>query len=1555
MAREFPGLPTVINGNGAVAYVASHVCGGVIGYPITPSTEISENYERFRAAGGVNVWGRHPFFYEPEGEHSAQSGALAAALTGGKYISNASSSQGILYALESHYVTVGKKVGGFVLHVAARVVTKHSLNVMAGHDDVHALLPAGYTILFGADPQEAADFAAISYRIAADSLVPVANAMDGFATSHMTSEALLPEPELLKRYLGDPSERIPCPTLAQEVLHGAKGRVYQLKQWATRHADAFAPADLASLRNLLDERADVIETDRAGALIAATEAFVPAALMPRWRRLWLNAWEKGTRMRVPALVDPDNPGLTGAVQNQPDYQAGVVDHHVHFLADVPRLAAKAFEEFGELTGRRYAPVMTYACEDAETVLIGLGSVTSDAEAVAEWMRRHGRKVGVVAIKQLQPFPEAELIAAIAGKRAVTVLERSDVTALSDRVSRALVKARENAESATPRHPGVPALAVLPRMTTAIFGLGGHDLQPRHLIAAYDAMDRADAAPFVWLGSRFTAPDAPAVVTDLHKRLAAAYPERLTTVLETGDNPSDLLPDGAMRIRFHSVGGYGTVATGKLATDILSGLLGLHSKSAPKYGSEKSGAPTNFYITLSPDPVKITNAELEDVEIVLSADHKVFSHTDPLKGLVHGGTFVLQTNLTPHAAWEALPARARAAIREREVHFMVLDAFAVAARHAPTPELATRMMGIAFIGALAGRVDRVAAGLDRDAALERIRKQIDKKFGAKGKAVVEGNMQVIREGLEATLEVPWNEPDYGEAELVALAARARSVDTRLAGLASRAAPSGLFDPIYFDAIVGKPMREGTIGEAPVMPGSGLFLPPGSAAAKDKGLFRRQVPAFEPEKCTGCLECALVCPDAALPVTVHEIADLLATAAKATALPADRAARLVAVLPAVEAKVRIALVETSEKPALSALVAGAAASVAAGDADLAKDLGALAETLSWLPVARTNLFFDQFEKKAAGSGGLLSIGIDPSKCSGCLECLTVCGGEALSEQVQDDDLYEEMQTRFALLSQTQPSPRRFVGNLAGPEAKRFVLDREAYYATTGGHGACRGCGEATVIRQISSTVQALGTRRVEGETAEIEMMLADLEKARIGAEGARAERIDRAAAVLEKRLFTIESGPTGGGRAPMVVANATGCSSVYCSTFPANPYRAPWVNSLFQDTPAVAKGLFEGLAADFVEVVRARRIAALERDGAYDPARHDKAMAMLSWADFTDEELALMPTILSMGGDGATYDIGFGALSKLLTTHTPIKVVVLNTGAYSNTGGQASTSSFLGQDSDLASVGAAHAGKTDDRKELGLIAAFHPKVMVVQSTPAMQGHFLKNVLAALDYRDGPVVIDVHTPCQGENGIGDAVASGHARLAVRSRVSPLFVHDPRVEPSARARLSLAGNPDAEQDWTTVELEWDDADGVTQTMEVPLTPADFAHEEGRFKKQFQPRPMADDVAGVPIHEWIDLPAEERAGRVPFLYQVIDRKLVRFAVPDPIVRLVEERRRNWRLLRHLAGRDAAKAMAERTAEAEAIRARYDELAARLATLTQATKPAEAAANADPDGHAIGA
>ena len=475
---QYPGIPAVINGNGAVAHVMRHVCGGVIGYPITPSTEISEIFEAARAEGGVNVWGKHPFFFETEGEHSAQSGALGAALTGGQFISNASSSQGILYAMESHYVTVGKKIGGFVLQVAARVVSKHSLNVMAGHDDVYALLPSGYTILFGSNPQEAADLAAISYRTSALSLIPVANAMDGFSTSHMLSEVLMPEPELLREYLGDPAGRIECPTVAQEMLFGAKGRVVQLTAYLDRHADDLVAAIVARLRAYLRRNADAVEADNAGdAGRPRPCAGSPPSCTAQWRRQWRNACAKGTRQLVPALVDVDNPGLTGPVQNQPDFQAGAVDHRTHFASRGARLARQAMAEYAELTGREYRPVHGLrlrgrrlrhgrprldhrrrprrAAVPARPGPQGRRRVGQAAPAVPRGRagRRAGRREGGHRARALRP-------------------DRADQL-----VTTALFKARANADGADARR--IPALAALPRLTTAIFGLGGHDVQPRH--------------------------------------------------------------------------------------------------------------------------------------------------------------------------------------------------------------------------------------------------------------------------------------------------------------------------------------------------------------------------------------------------------------------------------------------------------------------------------------------------------------------------------------------------------------------------------------------------------------------------------------------------------------------------------------------------------------------------------------------------------------------------------------------------------------------------------------------------------------------------------------------------------------------------------------------------------------------------------------------------------------------------------------------------------------------------------------------------------------------
>ncbi|WP_447925680.1 2-oxoacid:acceptor oxidoreductase family protein [Georgenia muralis] len=1556
-AQPYPGTPAVINGNGAVAHVMRHVCGGVIGYPITPSTEISELYEAARAEGGLNVWGRHPFFFEPEGEHSAQSGALGAALTGGQYISNASSSQGILYAMESHYVTVGKKIGGFVLQVAARVVSKHSLNVMAGHDDVYALLPSGYTILFGSSPQEAADLAAIAYRTSALSLIPVTNAMDGFTTSHMLSEVLLPEPELLRDYLGDPAGRIPCPTVAQELLFGAKGRVFQLGQYLERHAAEIREDDARALRAHLDAAADAVEADDDGDLLDGTLPWLPEELHGQWRRQWTGAYARGTRELVPALVDVHNPGVTGPVQNQPDFQAGAVDHRTHFAADVPALARRAMAEYGDLTGRRYSPLHTYDCDDADYVMVGLGSITDDVRAVLPHLRAQGLKVGVVSVKLLQPFPEAELVEALRGRTAVTVLERSDTTALTDLVTSALFKARANADAAagtegatadgvTPalRHPHLPALERMPRLTTAIFGLGGHDVQPRHLVAAFQNMADGDGAPLVYLGSQFFAEDPAPHMAEVQDRLRAAYPDTELMALRTGPNPV-LLPPSALRIRFHSVGGYGTIATGKLLTDILAGVLGMHSKSAPKYGSEKSGAPTNYYITLSPEPVLISNAELEDVEIVISPDHKAFVHTNPLKGLARGGTFILQSDLAPEEVWRELPRHARRTIREREIRFLVVDAFRVAKKHAPTPELETRMMGIAFVGAVAGHVDRVTGGAVPEVIAEKVRAQIAKKFGGKGEAVVEGNMAVIREGMAATIPIDYDAPAFVaiDAEAAPRTVRTVALSAAMCPATTTPRPSALFDPAYYEDLAARPFREGTIGESPVLPGAGLFMPSGTGAAKDKGVFRRSVPVFDPTSCTGCLECALVCPDVAIPNTVHEIHDLLLAGIAPLEVTEAQRATLRAQVPGLAARVREAYRQDRTYRPFHEVVAEQAAGLDVDQPGFARTVDALVSRLALYPVARPRPFFDAMEKDVPGTGGLFTATIDPWKCTGCLQCVQVCGPGALTEAVQDADVLATLEDRFEIMTTLPNTPRRFVEGSTTPDGdlKRLMLDHENFYATTGGHGACRGCGEVTAIRLVTSMSHALGEERRRAHRRELDALVTELRTklASLGGAGtagaagdgaaalaARRARITEAIDTLEGRLFLYEGGPTGNGPASTVVANSTGCSSVYSSTMPFNQYLDPWVNSLFQDAQPLAKGIFEGISAQAVPAVRALRTARLELADAYDPARHDAELRVLSWSGFTPDELALLPTVLTIGGDGASYDIGFGAMSRVLASDTPVKMMVLNSGAYSNTGGQASTASYTGQDSDLARFGSAHDGKHEGRKELALLASFHPNVYACATSTALYGHFLKASMELLTYGDGPAVMDVYTPCGTENGIPEDASNARSRLAVESRMAPVFVHDPRRGSTLHDWFSLDGNPDVDSTWTTSTLQYVDDEGRAQLMTTPLTPAEFALGEARFTKHFRRLDPAREADAVPVDEYVELPPDRRAGKVPFVHATDDdRRLIKVACSSSVVALVEDRRRYWQTLQYLAGRHEAQLTALHRGDLAALQAAYDE------------------------------
>jgi pyruvate-ferredoxin/flavodoxin oxidoreductase len=387
----------------------------------------------------------------------------------------------------------------------------------------------------------------------------------------------------------------------------------------------------------------------------------------------------------------------------------------------------------------------------------------------------------------------------------------------------------------------------------------------------------------------------------------------------------------------------------------------------------------------------------------------------------------------------------------------------------------------------------------------------------------------------------------------------------------------------------------------------------------------------------------------------------------------------------------------------------------------------------------------------------------------------------------------------------------------------------------------------------------------------------------------------------------------------MANSTGCSSVWASTFPYNPYPFPWANHLFQDSPSLAIGVFEGhmrkMADGFAQVRRARALLA----GEYDAEISERELGELDWRTFTDDEFAMCPPIISMGGDGAMLDIGFQNLSRLMMSGKPIRVIVLDTQVYSNTGGQACTSGFTGQVSDMAWYGSKQHGKTEVRKELALIALAHRGVFVHQSSQASASHLMAGVLKGLQKRR-PALFNVYTPCPVEHGLADDVAQHAARLALESRAFPYVTFDPDAGRTWAECLSLDGNPSVDDDWPTYTLEYVEETGAAQSMELPLTIADWAATEGRFRKHFKPIDATSAIDAdslIAFHEYLALSAEDRDGRTPFIHVLGEgKRLARWSVSGEIVRLAEERQQHWAQLRELAGVVVAEPTRERVREA---------------------------------------
>ena len=1515
-APRYPGIRVTANGNQLVSYhTETRIADAGVFYPITPSTELGELYQQSYAEGRLNVFGGNTLAVEAEGEHAAQGGAIAHSVCG-KRVVNFTSGQGILYGVEQYYHAPGK-CSTMVLEVVARALTKHALNVHCGHDDVYGALDTGWIILFGKDAQQTADQALILRRVTELSLTPGMNCQDGFLTSHLERTFYKHESELIRLFLGAPDDIIDCPTESQRTLFGPK------------------------------------------------------------------------RRRVPRMIDLTNPVLLGPVQNQEHYMQGVAARRNNFTEPIAQFLEEAYADFGKLTGRYYGMLTAYKTADADTVFVSLGSAAENIEAAVDYLRQtRGAKAGSIHLNVIRPFPEAAVVNALAGKGNVIVLERTDEAMAGDNpmgrdIRTALNKALQTGDR--PATSGLPAITAeqMPRLFSGIYGLGSRDFRPEQVFGAYEFVTGARARKD---GHR--ASDGTSFMV-----LGVEHPYEV----KSDDTPS-LLPEGAVAVRFHSIGGWGAITTGKNLGAILGDLndllyerdkvvdrLGnpkeiIHVSANPKYGSEKKGAPTAYFLVAAPERIRV-NCDLRHVTVVLCCDPKAFTHTNPLAGMANGGCLVWESDEAGEAAWERLPLWARKQVIDQNIRVFTLPGFQIARTATDRPDLQLRMQGNAFLGAFfAVSPLLVEFGITQQQFREVVHKQYVKKFGQLGEAVVKSNMEVMTQGFERVQEIRVGEIDAkdrsslrGEALLPTVCGD--NGDSCHFGCRSVPLPAGQAErtPVTRIATFDAEFRSGFGYNQPSSALASVgVMAAASGDTASKYVSRLVTPLFIPENCTQCMECIAVCPDTALPNCSQDVETILhAAVARYITDPGERK-KMLQSLPEIEKRARrtmsYAVSKNSGAP-LPQILHQIMAEVDGFSEEAKRQFFAIIDKVP-MAYQKVNAIFSTPERKKPGAGGIFSIFVS-DLCKGCAACVTACGEhEALKMVEETEEVNADHETGTGFLSLLPDTPQKYLGlyNDERPQdsktatLRNMLMVRHNYDAMVCGDGACAGCGEKSVLRAIVAATEAYmrplyhaKADRLQAKAGELDKTgitkLASLNqrspeeygllrqavahlimglggeddrdtKARIAQNGPISDQaivnaltsVMRQEAFNHKHLQAID-GRLANGMCVMAMTAHTGCNTVYGSTPPNNPHPYPWMNSLFQDGVTIGWLLGESFIVDHGRrsVIPERLAdALLGREKDVITPREYYEFAHFSDALMTDREVLELPKVWAVGGDGGMGDIGYQNTSKVVLQNRPnVKVVMLDTQVYSNTGGQNSDSTPMLGGSDMNVFGAATQGKTTEKKTVAeTFLAGHGSPFVAQVSIANAPKLLRAILDGLEYR-GTAFLQCFTTCQPEHGVGDDMALTQAQRVRDSRGAPEFVFNPRLGETYPETLDLKGNPSLDKDWYESK--------VKGTEEVsPYTVAHWCLTEARFRNHF--KKIKNDQADKLI------PLENMLVRITQMDVVYRRYLLpehRSYIPDfgvcirvqgakgdvdfraisrQLVLFCVERRKAWRMLQSKAG-----------------------------------------------------
>ncbi|MBR0332972.1 MAG: pyruvate:ferredoxin (flavodoxin) oxidoreductase, partial [Alistipes sp.] len=502
-----------------------------------------------------------------------------------------------------------------------------------------------------------------------------------------------------------------------------------------------------------------------------------------------------------AALNPNHPVTRGTAQN-PDIYFQTREASNKFYNAVPDMVAETMEKISQITGRCYKPFTYYGAEDAENIIVAMGSVTETIKETIDYLATQGKKVGLITVHLYRPFSEKYFFNVVpASVKRVCVLDRT----------------KEPGSNGEPLYLDVKDMFFgkenQPMVIGGRYGLSSKDTTPAQIMSVVENLFAAEPKNHFTVG-----------INDDVTGLSLPVGEEIA-----------LAKEGTFEALFFGLGADGTVGANKNSIKIIGGTTDKYCQAYFSYDSKKSGGYTSSHLRFGDSPIR-TPFLVTTPDFVACHVPSYVDKYDVLKGLKKGGSFLLNSVHDAATTCATLPDHMKVYLAKNNINFYIINATKIAAELGLGNRTNTIMQSAFF---------KIANVIPFEKAVEEMKKAILKSYGKKGEDIVNMNYAAVDAGGNAVekIEVP---AEWASIEVKAAAA---AVD-----MSRPEFVRNIVDPI--NALKGD--------DLPVSAFNGRedgTWDNGTAAYEKRGIAVN-VPEWDVNNCIQCNQCAYVCPHAAI---------------------------------------------------------------------------------------------------------------------------------------------------------------------------------------------------------------------------------------------------------------------------------------------------------------------------------------------------------------------------------------------------------------------------------------------------------------------------------------------------------------------------------------------------------------------------------------------------------------------------------------------------------------------------------------------------------------------